>query len=116
MCGKVKIQNGRISILTSWTTTPAKPGLGSLFPTVGYAHKSSGREKTSVSGSVGRYGVGVGVRKDGSVNWSDWDVSVGTNFTKSGGGWLGTENNGVQMFGGSITWSLASWCAIGSCK
>ncbi|MEJ3750926.1 RHS repeat-associated core domain-containing protein [Actinomycetes bacterium KLBMP 9797] len=113
VCGKVKFQNGRLSILSSITTTPAAPGKGSLFPTIGYANKSSGREKVSANGSVGRYGVGFGVRKDGSVNWNDWDVSVGTN---PAGAWIGTENSGIQMVGGSLSFSIWSGCLIGSCK
>jgi hypothetical protein len=113
MCGKFKIQNGRISILTSYTTTPAKPGLGSLFPTVGYALKSSGREKASISGAYGRWGVGVGVRKDGSLNWSDMDGSVGLN---PAGGWRGAENGGIAAMGMSYNMTVASWCVWGSCK
>ncbi|MEJ3750925.1 RHS repeat-associated core domain-containing protein [Actinomycetes bacterium KLBMP 9797] len=112
-CFKFKVQNGRISILTAATTSPAKPGWGSLFPTVGWANKTSDREKSSVSGSFGRYGVGVGVRKNGTPNGSDWDASVGTN---PAGGWLGTENSGIQRFGLSGTTTLGSWCVIGNCR
>ncbi|GLH97519.1 RHS repeat-associated core domain-containing protein [Phytohabitans aurantiacus] len=113
VCGKIKVQNGRISILSAVTTSPAEPSLYSLFPTVGLANKSSGREKKSYSGSYGRWGAGVGINPDGSINRQDWDVSVGTSIK---GGLVGTENSGIKRFGGSLSRTWWSQCFIGSCK
>jgi RHS repeat-associated protein len=113
LCGKLKFQHGKVSISSSVATSPATPSLYSLFPTIGYQHRVTGREPASVSGSVGRYGVGFGWNEHG-VAWSDWDISVGTSPK---GGWLGTENSGIAMFGGSLGASTPwSWCLIGSCK
>ncbi|MER7274595.1 RHS repeat-associated core domain-containing protein [Dactylosporangium sp. NPDC000244] len=110
VCWKAKWQNGKLSLSNAVSTSA---GLGFSFPTVGYAHKSSGRQAASVSGSVGRWGAGVGLKPNGAPDWSDWDVSVGTN---PAGGWLGTENGPVKGAGVSYTHSLWSTCLVGSCK
>jgi RHS repeat-associated protein len=112
-CGKLKFQHGKVSISSSITTSPSEPSKYSFLPTIGYQHRVTGREPASVSGSLGRYGAGFGWNEHG-VAWSDWDVSVGTNPK---GGWIGTENNGIAMFGLSAGASTPfSWCLIGSCK
>jgi hypothetical protein len=113
LCGKLKIQNGRISILAASTTSPADPSLYSLFPTVGLANKSSDREKRSYNVSYGRWGVGVGHEPNGVPNRDDWDVSIGTSIK---GSWVGTENNGIKRWGASHSNTLWSQCFIGSCK
>ena len=110
-CFKAKWQNGKLSLSTAASLKQPKQGFS--FPTVGWANKSSGRQKQSVSGSVGRWGAGFGIKPDGSPDWSDWDVSVGTN---PAGGWLGSENGYMQGAGVSMTQGWKSWCLVGSCK
>jgi len=114
-CVKTKFQQGKVSFIGAVTTSPATPGIGSLFPTLGYSHRDPAvhpRESKSTSGSIGRYGIGFGQNEKGTA-WSDWDISVGTNFKE--GGWLGTENSGIKMFGLSWSQGLGSWCPDSHC-
>jgi hypothetical protein len=113
-CTKVKFQQGKISFIGSMTTSPASLGKGTLFPTVGYSYRDPAvhkRESQSTSGSIGRYGIGFGQNEKG-IAWSDWDITVGTNPQ---GGWIGSENSGVKMFGLSFSRGFGSWCPDGNC-
>ncbi|MFG2059153.1 RHS repeat-associated core domain-containing protein [Micromonospora sp. NPDC048930] len=110
-CFKAKVQNGKLSLNTGTSLTMPKQGFS--FPTIGVALKSSGRQKRSVSGSLGRWGVGVGIKPDGHPDWKDMDFTVGTN---PAGGPLGSENGYVKGAGISMTQGWKSWCFNGDCK
>jgi RHS repeat-associated protein len=102
-CGKVKAQNGKTKVGYGYQTSDSRPNVDTLangvFPRVGFSHLTK-RENASMSISIGRWSAGWGIKKNGMINFNDWEIKVNTNPR---GGWLGT--GGINI---SFTKSLFS--------